>query len=197
MRALGAHIGKGVVILSRTVPVRTDLLSVGEGTLIRKDVHLSCYRAHDGWIETGSVTLGAQVIVSEQTVLDIDTAMGNGAQLGHASSLQPGQNIPAGETWHGSPAEVTTSDYGGVPPVACGTLRHATYSLGQLAAMLLVHLPMSVAGVSIVLSAVPQLNAVLSPESSALTDPMFVLTALLASLVAFIGLVLVGSIHRP
>jgi non-ribosomal peptide synthetase-like protein len=192
LRALGAHIGKGVIILSRTVPVCTDLLSIGEGTLIRKDVHLSCYRAHNGWIETGSVTLGARVIVSEHTVLDIDTAMGDGARLGHASSLQPGQSIPAGESWHGSPAEATTTDYGTVPPAPCGTLRQATYSLGQLAAMLLVYLPMSVAGVSIVLPVVPQLNAVLSPESSALTDPMFVLAALLASLVAFIGAVLAG-----
>ncbi|WP_330310347.1 MULTISPECIES: Pls/PosA family non-ribosomal peptide synthetase [unclassified Streptomyces] len=201
LRALGARIGKGVVILSRTVPVCTDLLSIGDGTLIRKDVHLSCYRAHDGWIETGSVTLGAQVIVSEQTVLDIDTSMGDGAQLGHASSLQRGQSVPAGESWHGSPAEATTTDYSSVPPVACGTLRPAIYSLGQLAAMLLVYLPMSVAGVSIVLSVVPQLNAVLGPESSALTNPASVLAALLASLVVFIGaapvgLVLVGTLPR-
>ncbi|PBC60985.1 peptide synthetase [Streptomyces sp. Tue6028] len=192
LRALGARIGKGVVILSRTVPVCTDLLSIGDGALIRKDVQLSCYRAHDGWIETGSVTLGAQVIVSEQTVLDIDTSMGDGAQLGHASSLQRGQSVPAGESWHGSPAEPTARDFGGVPPVACSTLRQITYSLGQLAAMVLVYLPMSLAGVSIVLSALPQLKAVLGPEASAHTNPTFILAALLASLAAFIGAVLVG-----
>ena len=46
LRALGAKIGRGVVILSRNVPVCTDLLTIGDGTVIRKDSFLSCYRAH-------------------------------------------------------------------------------------------------------------------------------------------------------
>ena len=37
LRALGARIGKGVTILSPTVPVCTDLLTIGAGTVIRKD----------------------------------------------------------------------------------------------------------------------------------------------------------------
>ena len=45
--------------------------------------------------------------------LDIDTAMGDGAQLGHSSSLQRGQRIPDGERWHGSPAVPT---HGGLLP---------------------------------------------------------------------------------
>ena len=36
------------VILSRNVPVCTDLLTVGGGTVIRKDSFLSCYRARAG-----------------------------------------------------------------------------------------------------------------------------------------------------
>ncbi|WP_406178335.1 hypothetical protein [Streptomyces sp. NBC_00996] len=100
LRALGAHIGKGVTILSRAVPVCTDLLSIGDGTVVRKDVLLSCYRAHDGWTETGPVTLGADVTVGVQAVVDIDTSMGDHSQLGHASSLHSGQAIPAGESWH-------------------------------------------------------------------------------------------------
>ncbi len=46
LRALGAKIGRGVAILSRNVPVCTDLLTIGDGTVIRKDSFLSCYRAH-------------------------------------------------------------------------------------------------------------------------------------------------------
>ncbi|MFD5429536.1 Pls/PosA family non-ribosomal peptide synthetase [Streptomyces sp. NPDC127084] len=192
LRALGAHIGKGVTILSRTVPVCTDLLTVGRDALVRKDVLLSCYRAHDGWIETGPVTLGAGVIVHEQTVLDIDTSMGDGAQLGHASSLQPGQAVPAGETWHGSPAQAATTDYGAVAPAECGTLRRILYSLGQLGAMLLVYLPLTVAGVSLLLTVMPRLSGVLNPVTSVVTSPVFFLDALLASLVAFFGALLVG-----
>ena len=38
LRALGARIGRGVAIFSRSVPVCTDLLTIGDGTVIRKDV---------------------------------------------------------------------------------------------------------------------------------------------------------------
>lgn len=46
LRALGARIGKGVTILSRNVPACPDLLTVGAGTVIRKDSFFLCYRAH-------------------------------------------------------------------------------------------------------------------------------------------------------
>lgn len=146
LRALGARIGKGVTILSRTVPVCTDLLSIGDGTVVRKDVLMSCYRAHDGWIEMGPVTLGADVTVSEQAVVDIGTSMGDDTQLGHASSLHSGQVVPVGESWHGTPAQSTTTDFRAVEPAACGPLRRAFYSLSQLFAMLLVYLPLTLAG---------------------------------------------------
>src|SRR5207249_7329444 len=58
LRALGAKIGPGVVIFSRRVPVCTDLLTIGAGTVIRKESFFLCYRAHAGRIETGAVTLG-------------------------------------------------------------------------------------------------------------------------------------------
>ena len=61
------------------------------------------------------------VFVGEKTVLDIGTSMGDGAQLGHASSLHSGQAVPAGERWHGSPAERTDVDYRTVAPAPCST----------------------------------------------------------------------------
>ena len=121
LRALGAKIGRGVAIFSRHVPVCTDLLTIGDGTVIRKDSFFTCYRAHAGLIQTGAVTLGKDVFVGEATVLDIETSLGDGAQLGHASSLHTGQAVPAGERWHGSPAQRTEVDYRAVEP---GRLRH-------------------------------------------------------------------------
>ena len=76
LRALGAKIGRGVVILSRSLPVCTDLLTIGAGTVVRKDVSMACYRAHADVIQTGRVMLGRDVLASESTVLDIDTALG-------------------------------------------------------------------------------------------------------------------------
>src|SRR5207249_9743643 len=97
LRALGAKVGPRVVILSRNIPVCTDLLTIGAGTVIRRESIFPCYRARAGRIEIGAVTLGRDVFVGETTVLDIHTSMGDGAQLGHASSLHSGQSVPAGE----------------------------------------------------------------------------------------------------
>ncbi|RCG31503.1 amino acid adenylation domain-containing protein [Sphaerisporangium album] len=144
LRALGARIGPGAVILSRRVPVCTDLLTVGAGTVIRKDAYFTCYRARAGLIETGPVTLGRDVVVGEFTVLDIGTRMGDGAQLGHTSSLQTGQLVPDGERWHGSPAQPTDTDYRLVEPVDCGTARRLRFGLLQLLGTLLVAMPLAV-----------------------------------------------------
>src|SRR3989449_3739914 len=104
LRTLGAKIGPGVAIFSRRVPICTGLLHIGAGTVIRRESFFLCYRAQGGRIEIGAVTLGRDVFVGEKTVLDINTSMGDGAQLGHASALHSGQAVPDGERWHGSPA---------------------------------------------------------------------------------------------
>jgi non-ribosomal peptide synthetase-like protein len=147
LRALGARIGRGAAIFSRTVPVCTDLLSVGDGAVIRKDSSFTCYRAHAGLIQTGPVTVGRDVFVGESTVLDIDTSLGDGAQLGHASALHAYQAVPAGQQWHGSPAQRADVDYLAVAPARCGTLRKVTYSTVQLLNVLVLYLPVGIGAV--------------------------------------------------
>lgn len=129
LRALGARIGKRTAILSHFVPVCTDLLTVGDDTIIRKDAAFPCYRAHQGMIQTGPVSIGRNALVGEATVMDIGTSLGDESQLGHASSLYAHQSVPAGQHWHGSPAQPTETDYRAVDPTNCGTLRRFTYSI--------------------------------------------------------------------
>jgi len=112
LRALGAKIGRGATILSTTVPVATDLITIGAGTLIRRGVSFTGYHAVNGYLRTGRVTLGRDVFVGETSVLDTATTMGDDAQLGHSSSLHTGQVVPAGKTWHGVPAERPTPTTG-------------------------------------------------------------------------------------
>ena len=137
LRLLGAKIGRNVVIFSSIVPACPDLLSIGDGTIIRKDSNLVGYRARSGFIETGKVTIGRDAFVGEATILDIGTSIGDGAQLGHTSSLHQGQAIPAGKRYHGSPARETTDNYLTVEPKPCGFIRRAAYSAGQLAVLAL------------------------------------------------------------
>jgi non-ribosomal peptide synthetase-like protein len=152
LRALGARIGHGTIIWARHVPVCTDLLSIGAGTVIRKDAFFQCYRAQAGWIQPGPVTVGRGSFVGERAVLDINTELGDQAQLGHSSALHAGQVIPAGQRWHGSPAQPGAVDYLAVPPARCGPLRKARYCALTLALVFLVYLPMAEAGVYLVLN---------------------------------------------
>ncbi|QUQ68765.1 Pls/PosA family non-ribosomal peptide synthetase [Kutzneria sp. CA-103260] len=192
LRALGARIGRGVVILSRHAPVCTDLLSIGDGTIIRKDTYLTGYRARAGWIQTGAVTVGRDAFVGEKAVLDIETSIGDGAQLGHVSSLHTGQSVPHGERWHGSPAQPTEADYRGVEPAACGIARRAGYSVVQLASALLLYLPLMLGATDWLFDAVPGLTALSDSDEPAFTSWTFVGVALVASLVLFFGSVLLG-----
>jgi acetyltransferase-like isoleucine patch superfamily enzyme len=169
LRALGARVGRRVVIFTQHVPVCTDLLTIGAGSVIRKDTYLSGYRARAGAIETGAVTIGAGVFIGEHTVLDIGTALGDGAQLGHASALLTGQAVPAGECWHGSPAEPAGpgDDYRTVGPARCGALRRAGYSLTRLLLVLAVAGPAAAAVISLLVSRPPLLAGALSRVDTA------------------------------
>lgn len=182
LRALGAKVGRGVTIFSRNVPVCSDLLTIGDGTVICKDSFLLCYRARAGWIETGTVALGRDVFIGEKTVLDIETAMGDGAQLGHASSLHAGQVVPDGERWHGSPAQRTEVDYLRVAPANCGTLRRASFAMLTVLETFFLFLPLVEGTCSVLLGAMPAPN----------TSLEFYIDALVLSLALFSGLVLVG-----
>lgn len=192
LRALGARIGKGVTIFSPTVPVCTDLLTVGAGTVIRKDSYFLCYRAVAGRVRTGPVTLGRDVYVGEKTVLDIGTSMGDGAQLGHTSALFEGQTVPAGQHWHGSPAQPTDVDYVRVPEAPCSTVRRAAYGLASLLQLLLVYVPLAVGGGHLLLALAPRLEALFDPDTTDMTSVRFYAEALGLSLALFAAAIISG-----
>jgi non-ribosomal peptide synthetase-like protein len=150
------------------------------------------YRAHNGLIQTGSVTLGKDVFIGEHTVLDIESSMGDGAQLGHSSSLHLGQAVPDGGRWHGSPAQETTSNYRRVDPADCGPLRRVSYPILQILSLVALLLPLAMGGGVLLLISVPHLSALLDPESMHLTSATFYGQAVVASLVLYFGYLLVG-----
>ena len=156
LRALGARIGRDAVIFTRRTPVCADLLTVGDGAVVHKDSFLACYRAEAGMIQPGAVTLGSDTVVGEASVLDIDTSMGDGAQLGHASSLQAGQSVPAGEHRHGFAAQARTEvDYGGVEPLAVTTTRKVVYAAVQLLGIVTLRLPLGLGVAAVLVTTLP------------------------------------------
>ena len=195
LRALGAKVGRGVVILSTHVPICTDLLSIGDGTIIRKDSFINGYRAHAGFIHVGAISIGKNAVISEATVIDIDTSMGDGTQLGHASSLHSGQTVPDGQRWHGTPGQQTLTDnFLTVLPAGCGNLRRVGYAVLQLLILLLVYLPVGISGVSLLLVAVPRLSELMAEGTGAFTSWTFYRDALVVSLVLYFGSLLVGLV---
>src|SRR5437773_9085943 len=71
LRALGAIVGPGVVILSRRIPVCTDLLTIGARTVIRNEAIFLCYRARAGRIEKiGRASCRERVEVAEGVVVE-------------------------------------------------------------------------------------------------------------------------------
>jgi non-ribosomal peptide synthetase-like protein len=192
LRALGAHVGKGAVVLSHHVPVFADLLTVGAGTVVRKDALITCYRATAGVIRTGPVTLGRDVVVGEAAVLDIHTAMGDAAQLGHRSALYAGQRVPAGESWHGSPARRADLDYRLVEPADCGTVRRVVYSILQLAGALTLTVPLTVGAIGLLLVMFPHLDEVLDAGPVVFTRPAFYIQVATAMAVLLLGSLVVA-----
>ena len=192
LRLLGAKIGRGALIFSSSVPVGTDLFTVGAGSVIRKDSVITGYRAMDGVIQIGPVTLGRDAYVGEMTVLDIGTAIGDGAQLGHSSSLHTGQAVPAGERWHGSPAEPTTVDYRSVRSTRLGFLRRFLLPLLQMLFLIGVTLPLGLGLPIVVFRQVPQLMALVGPVPPIVASLAFYRDALLLSTVLFVGFLVLG-----
>ncbi|HET9560928.1 MAG TPA: Pls/PosA family non-ribosomal peptide synthetase [Propionibacteriaceae bacterium] len=195
LRALGAKIGRGVVIFSTHVPICTDLLTIGDGTVIRKDSFINGYRAHAGFIQVGAITIGKNAVISEATVIDIETSMGDGTQLGHASSLHAGQAVPDGERWHGTPGQQTLADnFLTVFPASCGPVRRAAYAVMQLLTLLLVYLPLGIGGLSLLLVEVPRLNELMAEGTGAFSSWTFYRDALIVSSVLYFGSLLVGFV---
>ncbi|WP_199730424.1 Pls/PosA family non-ribosomal peptide synthetase [Amycolatopsis panacis] len=194
LRALGAKIGRGVTIFSHFVPVCTDLLTIGDGTVICKDTSFTTYRAQAGVIQTGAVTVGADAYIGEMSVLDIDTRLGDGAQLGHTSSLQAGQAVPDRQSWHGSPAVPAEVNYRRVEPRTCGRFRRAMFAVRQALTMVLLLAPLVLGLLDLLLTAAPQLIPVLGLGTAVLdfSDPTFYGKALIVSWVLYFGLRLIG-----
>ncbi|HUN34845.1 MAG TPA: Pls/PosA family non-ribosomal peptide synthetase [Trebonia sp.] len=191
LRALGARIGRGVVIQSTTVPVCTDLLTIGDDTLIRAESSFTGYRVVGGVISTGPVSIGSHALIGEHTVLDIGTSVGNGSQLGHTSALYESQAVPDRQRWHGSPAQPADVDYRRVEPLPARPLRRALYGTIQLLGLVLVGIPL-VTAVAVRALRLPAVASLANLGAGGLTTASFWADGLAISAALFLGSILVG-----
>jgi len=142
LRLLGAKIGANTVIHSAAVPACTDLISIGDNTLLGREAVILGYKAQSNYIHTGRVTIGSNAFIGEASIVGINTTMEDNTQLGHASALHDGQRIPEGKHYHGVPARETTANYCEIEQQVCTPFRRWTYASVLLAAELAL-LPLS------------------------------------------------------
>ncbi|TGS57767.1 peptide synthetase, partial [Mesorhizobium sp. M3A.F.Ca.ET.201.01.1.1] len=63
LRLLGARLGNRTVIECRSVPVCTDLITIGDNSILRKDSMILGFRAQAGYIHTGAVDIGNDAFI--------------------------------------------------------------------------------------------------------------------------------------
>ena len=103
LRALGARVGRSVIIGSMTLRA-PDLLSIGDGASIGNAVNIENARVERGRLLLGPVELGDDTCVSSFCVLEGNTGLGVLAHLEGQSALADGVKVPPGRVWAGSPA---------------------------------------------------------------------------------------------
>ncbi|KUO65114.1 MAG: hypothetical protein APF80_10975 [Alphaproteobacteria bacterium BRH_c36] len=194
LRMLGARIGRHAVVNCKSLPLCTDLIEIGANAVVSSEAIVQGYRAERGIIQIGSVKIGNDSFVGIGSLVDIETRIGNGAQLGHSSTLQACQVIPDGARFHGTPAEKTDIDYCPLPERNCSTTRRVLYSISQLTNILLFAVPIPVTGLYL-------LNIYgFSPSWAArFASPLanfLVATNILAVLSLIIGLIFIVSVPR-
>ena len=103
LRALGARIGKDVIIGSMSLRA-ADLLSMGDGTSVGNAANFENARVEHGELRLGTITIGRDACVGSYSILEGNTTIGGYGHLEAQSALSDGDAVPAGRIWRGSPA---------------------------------------------------------------------------------------------
>ncbi len=103
LRALGAKIGRDVVIGSMTLRA-PDLLTIDDGCSIGNAANFENARVEHGELRLGAIIIEHDACIGSYAVLEGNTAIGAFGHLEGQSALSDGDVLPAGRIWQGSPA---------------------------------------------------------------------------------------------
>ena len=103
LRALGAKVGKEVVIGSMTLRA-PDLLSIGDNVSVGNAVNFENARVERGRLLLGRISIGDDACISSYAIMEGNTTVGAFGHLEGQSALADGAAVPAGRVYTGSPA---------------------------------------------------------------------------------------------
>lgn len=116
LRALGAKVGKDVIIGSMTLRA-PDLLHIADHVSIGNAVNFENARVERGQLHLGRITLEKDACVSSFAIMEGNTRVEALGHLEGQSALSDGGAVPAGRVWAGSPARDTGAfDTSKLPP---------------------------------------------------------------------------------
>ncbi|MGY0004237.1 Pls/PosA family non-ribosomal peptide synthetase [Micromonospora sp. I033] len=106
LRLLGARVGRRSIIATSAISL-PSLISIGRDASIGYGVSLRPWRAEDGWVVVGPITIGSGAFVGANAVLEPGASVGAYAGVGEQSVLVHGETVPPGQRWAGSPPAPT------------------------------------------------------------------------------------------
>ncbi|MFM2088763.1 MAG: hypothetical protein RLZZ237_3632, partial [Pseudomonadota bacterium] len=103
LRALGAKVGKEVVIGSMTLRAH-DLLEIGDNVSVGNAVNFENARVERGRLLLGKIVIGNDASISSYAIMEGNTSIGAYGHLEGQSALADGASVPDGRIYTGSPA---------------------------------------------------------------------------------------------
>lgn len=192
LKALGARVDWTAMVMCPP-PVCADLVEIGPQAVVSREVMLQGYKVVGGRIITGPVSIGARAYVGDTAVLDIHTRLEDDAQLAHASAMYEGQVARAGRSYHGTPAEPTTTCFRELPPGTASLARRIGFTLAQIATWVLAMGPMLFLVLRYIIRPIVEVGVRAVPVVGLTSQTLAVLPKLLGySAILFVASILLG-----
>lgn len=103
MRALGAKIGKNVMINSKYLHDH-GLLEIGDDSLIGGDAVMSAHAAEGGKLLLSPIKVGKRCLIGQKSILMPGVEVGDGSVVAAGAIVLKDTKIPPNEVWGGIPA---------------------------------------------------------------------------------------------
>lgn len=139
MRAMGAKIGKDAII-SEFEAGTIDLITIGERVCTGTKLKIANVEVIGNEMVIGPVTIEDDAYVGTSSVLEYDTVIGQGAEIGDLTAVLAGTKVGAWERWEGSPArKIGDIDQNQLPAQAEASPAHKQLmTLGYIVALLVI-----------------------------------------------------------
>jgi acetyltransferase-like isoleucine patch superfamily enzyme len=102
-RMMGMKIGRRVLI-NTAIIADSNLIEIGDDTLIGGDATVVAHAAEDGRLVTAPIKIGSRVTIGLMSVIFPGVTIGDDAVVAACAVLPKGTRVGAGEIWAGVPA---------------------------------------------------------------------------------------------